>query len=506
MLRQLIRVFSFLAKELNEIRRQPRLILSLVLGPFLILLIFGVGFTGEQPRLQTILVVPPGQENDPRVQQLSDVVKQANFDVRDIVSDEQAAVQQMRASDGKIDVVEVLPPDVDQLFGRQEQSPIKVIYNEINPTQEAWIQYLTYVQVKELNTALLLSVVSGSQQQAGTVEQFVSTAQQDLKQIESGLSAAANPQVQSAVRRLRNNSGLILAGLALSSQSTANDSAQNSVQAIQRSLEQLDSAMQDGSVDEQRRHVRDINTRLEDVRAAASQVKTVPPQVLISPLLQQPQNLVQNKPNFIGFYAPGVLALLLQHIAVSLAALSLVREVLLGSTELFRVAPVGSMQIIVGKYIGFVLALSLVMAALVGLLVSNIPIPGTGWTFGLGVPFVGNWLDFTGTALLVMVASLGLGFLVSAVSRSESQAVQISMITLLAAVFFSGFFLPLDNFAPFAQWLANLLPVTHGVRAFQSIMLRGELPPLETYAWLGGIALVCFLLSWIIWRTNLRRG
>lgn len=505
MLKQLIRLLSFFAKELNEIRRQPRLVLSLVLGPFLILLLFGVGFTGEQPRLQTVLVVPPGQENNPQIKQLSDVISQANFDVVGIVSDEQAAVQQMQASGGAIDVVEVLPPDMDQLFGRQQQSPIKVIYNEINPTQEAWIQYLTYAQVKELNTALLVTVVSGSQQQAGTVEQFVSTAQQDLDQIETGLSAATNPQVQSAVRRLRNNSGLILAGLALSAQSTANDSAQSNVQAIQRSLEQLDQAMQNGTVDQQRRQVQEINQRLDEVRAAAAQVKTVPPEVLISPLLQQPQNLVQNPPNFIGYYAPGVLALLLQHIAVSMAALSLVREVLLGSTELFRVAPVGSMQIIIGKYLGFILVLSIVIAALFGLLVANVPIGNTGYTFGLGVPFAGNWLDFAGAALLVTVASLGLGFLISAVSQSESQAVQLSMISLLAAVFFSGFFLPLDNFAEFARWLANLLPVTHGVRAFQNIMLRGVLPPLETYLWLSGIALVCFLLSWIIWRTHLRR-
>ncbi len=425
MLRQLIRVLSFFAKELAEIRRQPRLVLSLVLGPFLILLLFGVGFTGEQPRLQTILVVPPGEENNERVKQLSDVISQANFDVIEITSDEQAAVQKMQAGNGAIDVVEVLPPDADQLFGRQEQSPIKIIYNEINPTQEAWIQYLTYVQVKELNTALLLTVVSGSQQQAGTIEQFVSTAQQDLDQIETGLSAASSPQVRSAVRRLRNNSGLILAGLALSAQSGANESAQSSVQAIQRSIEQLDQAMQNGTVDEQRRHVQEIDQQLEDVRAAAAQVKTVPPEVLISPLQEQPQNLVRNKPSFIGYYAPGVLALLLQHIAVSMAALSLVREVLLGSTELFRVAPVGSMQIIVGKYTGYILVIGIIMAALVGLLVANIPIGDSGWTFGLGVPFAGSWVDFAGAVLLMRVASLGLGFLISAVSRSESQAVQL---------------------------------------------------------------------------------
>jgi ABC-2 type transport system permease protein len=107
--------------------------------------------------------------------------------------------------------------------------------------------------------------------------------------------------------------------------------------------------------------------------------------------------------------------------------------------------------------------------------------------------------------LLVTVASLSLGFLISALSKSESQAVQLSMIALLAAVFFSGFFLPLQNFLSFVQWIAYLLPVTHGVRAFQDIMLLGRLPTDETLAWLGGIALVCFLLAWQLWRRNLKR-
>ena len=58
-------------------------------------------------------------------------------------------------------------------------------------------------------------------------------------------------------------------------------------------------------------------------------------------------------PSFTSFYAPGVLVLLLQHIAITLAALSMVRERLLGTIELFRVSPVRPGEIIAGKYIGF---------------------------------------------------------------------------------------------------------------------------------------------------------
>jgi ABC-2 type transport system permease protein len=107
--------------------------------------------------------------------------------------------------------------------------------------------------------------------------------------------------------------------------------------------------------------------------------------------------------------------------------------------------------------------------------------------------------------LLLTWASLGLGFLISALSKSESQAVQLSMIALLGSVFFSGFFLPLNNFIAYVRGVAYTLPVTHGVQAFQDIMLRGYQPSNATIAWLCGIALVCFVLAWLLWRRNLKR-
>ncbi|MEO5951207.1 MAG: hypothetical protein ABIQ44_01945, partial [Chloroflexia bacterium] len=59
LLRRLVRAGAFVGKELNEVRRQPRLVLSLILGPFLILLLFGIGYRGESGSLSGIFVVPP---------------------------------------------------------------------------------------------------------------------------------------------------------------------------------------------------------------------------------------------------------------------------------------------------------------------------------------------------------------------------------------------------------------------------------------------------------------
>src|SRR3954469_9801973 len=58
LIKRFIRAGAFVGKEVNEVRRQPRLVLSLILGPFLILLLFGVGYQGESGHLNGIFVAP----------------------------------------------------------------------------------------------------------------------------------------------------------------------------------------------------------------------------------------------------------------------------------------------------------------------------------------------------------------------------------------------------------------------------------------------------------------
>src|SRR5688500_19920217 len=108
----------------------------------------------------------------------------------------------------------------------------------------------------------------------------------------------------------------------------------------------------------------------------------------------------------------------------------MVRERLSGQMDRFRVAPVSSMELLVGKYVAYAV-LSLAVAGIVGALLVGV----------LGVPLLGGVLPFVGIVLLLTFASLGVGLLISLVADSERQAVQLSMLVLLASVFFSGFVL-----------------------------------------------------------------
>src|SRR5688572_28309825 len=96
--------------------------------------------------------------------------------------------------------------------------------------------------------------------------------------------------------------------------------------------------------------------------------------------------------------------------------------------------------------------------------------------FGLGVPMQGQWLNLAGVILLELFASLGIGFVISLLSKRDTQSVQFAMLMLLGSVLFSGFFTALYYFTAPVQALAYLLPVTYGIQLLQNVMLRGGAP------------------------------
>jgi ABC-2 type transport system permease protein len=104
----IIRISSFLRKEIFEVLRQPRLLLTLVFGPFLILLLFGIGYRNEPRSLRTLFVVQP---NSPMESEISKFATSLGPQLifAGVDTDEEAALQKLRR--GEVDVVAVSPPD-----------------------------------------------------------------------------------------------------------------------------------------------------------------------------------------------------------------------------------------------------------------------------------------------------------------------------------------------------------------------------------------------------------
>ena len=231
------------------------------------------------------------------------------------------------------------------------------------------------------------------------------------------------------------------------------------------------------------------------VEAGEAQAAAIPADVVAAPTESRLVNLAPNAPTVTSYFGPAVLALILQHLAVTLVSMSLVRERSSGVMELFRISPVSSAEVLAGKVLAYGI-LGFVVAGLTTILL----------VVGLGVPALADPGYLALAIGLLLLASLGLGLLIAVISDSERQAVQLSLLVLLASVFFSGFVLAIDEFTPPVRALAYALPVTHGIQLLQDFMLRGSTTHFWQIGALGVIAAVTLVAAWIVLRREMHRA
>ena len=191
------------------------------------------------------------------------------------------------------------------------------------------------------------------------------------------------------------------------------------------------------------------------------QVGDVDAAVLVQPF-DSDVDAVRDDVGVTDYYAPGAIVLLLQHLGITLGALTFVRDRRLGIVEIFQVAPLSRGPVVLGKLVSNLLLGGFVASALVAMVV-----------LALGVPLSGDVGELAGLLAAVLAASLAIGFLISLLSATDTQAVQWSMLLLLASLFFSGFFLSTDQLETPAKAVSWLLPSTWGIAGVQDVMLRG---------------------------------
>jgi ABC-2 type transport system permease protein len=492
--RQLIRVRAFFRKEVNELRRQPLLILSLIGGPLLVLLIFGASFHNSNPVLRTVIVLPPGGVPGVSREQIESLAG-TNFTIVDMTEDRASAEARLQA--GQIDVVQVLPTEVFEAVARGESPEILFQSNAIDPLVEGWTQYLAYAEVNEINKVLLTQQTVGAQERATQVEVRLGDANAQMGQLQDQLSQEQQAQIQSDLTELRQGLQVLERQLpavgALTENADQLDELRRRLVRLDTTLESILQAMKDGTIQQQVADVRAAQKDITQLRDVIQVFVSIPAAQIVSPVRQQFVNVRGGAYSAVVYYAPGVLALLVQHTAITLGALALVRERRMGAFEVLRVAPVNMMQLLIGKYLGYTLFIALSAAVLfVSLRL-------------IGIPLLGNLGLFVALLLFLTLASLGIGFLISTVSGSDSQAIQLAMITLLMAIFFSGLFISLDSFARPALAVSYIIPMTHGVAGFQRLMLRGLGPSPLTWLGLAAIAIVSFVLVVILTRRQFQR-
>lgn len=160
---------------------------------------------------------------------------------------------------------------------------------------------------------------------------------------------------------------------------------------------------------------------------------------------------------------PGVLAILITLISVLLSALNIVREKEMGTIEQLNVTPIKKWQFIVGKLFPFwVIGLfMLTLGLLVSVILFNLHIVGSLWLL-------------YGVVSIYLVAVLGLGFLISTISQTQTQAMFVTLFFAITFILLSGLFTPTDSMPEWARAINTINPVAYLVQIIRLVVLKGS--------------------------------
>jgi len=426
----LIRVSSFLGKEMTEIFRQPRLILTLVLGPFLIMFLFGLGYPDQNRTLRTTFVTadPAGFQKE-----MNAFTESFNSKIFDYVIESEKELALAKLALNQTDLVIIVPDIPFETIQNNQQAEFLVYHNEVDPIQIGYIQSVARILVDEVNRQILQSMAEQGQADSGSLQIDLETAIAKTQMLRQAVPAG---DVKTATQAA------------------------------------------------------DLEKDLTNVHENLATFRSLSSGILVSPFSAKVTGLSEVQVLTVtGFFAPAVIVLLLQHVSITFSSLSIVRETRSGIMELFRVAPIKAFETLVGKYLSYLFFETILAGVITALAV---------WL--LRIPILGSLQDYALAVVVLLFTSLGVGFFISLISQTDTQAVQYSMLLMLASIFFSGFFLDLRLMKAPITFIAWSLPATYGIRMLQDIMLRGSSVPLLLFLGVAGIGIVLFLINWILLR------
>ncbi len=486
-LRRVLQTGAFFRKESLDVLRQPLLLLTLVLGPFVIMAIFGIGYRETPESLKTLFVAPEGSPFAERVEEfageIGDYVEYAG-----LTSD--AVDAERRLLDDDVDVVITFPDQPLETVLGGDRASVTVTHTRLDPIEQTAISFAARLGVDEINSQVLAGIVQGGQDFAEPADVVFAAAESAVGTVETAFAASDPDQLGSALDDLAFQSDRLALSIdvaaSLSEQFVGDSESMADLQGplgeMSTRVEELRADPESITIDDVTA-VRSLLTTIDDNYA---QFTSVDPEVLVRPFESTVEVAVDGSGKVTDWYAPAAVILMLQQFGVAFGALSFVRERQLGIVDVYRVAPVNAFEALLGKYLSYLVIGGAIGGALLALVVGV-----------LDVPVAGSVGDLALVVGLTLFASIGLGFVISLVSSSDAQAVQYTMILLLASLFFSGFFLALGQLEGLAEYVSYLLPVSYGMQMLRDVMLRGSSPDTEVAVALGVYGVIAFGLALI---------
>lgn len=206
---------------------------------------------------------------------------------------------------------------------------------------------------------------------------------------------------------------------------------------------------------------------------------------LIQPVYVQTEIRYNPGLQYLSYVMPGVIGLTLQLLTVMLMAVSLPRERERGTLDQLLATPIARTELILGKLLPYFL-ISLVNVATILVVADR----------GFGVPVVRGLPLLVLLCALFVLTSLATGLLISAVSHSQFQAVQIAVFYVLPVFMLSGAYAPIEVIPDYIRPISYLFPLMYFSRAVRAVTLRGaDFPGI----WRDVVILAGFVLVFVYW-------
>ncbi len=165
----------------------------------------------------------------------------------------------------------------------------------------------------------------------------------------------------------------------------------------------------------------------------------------------------------IRFNIPGLIGVILQTVTLMLTSFSIVRERERGTMEQLIVTPITNMELMIGKIIPYVIIgfVDIVLALALS-------------TFWFRVPIAGSITLLLLFSIVFLFGALGVGLLISIISKSQLQEMQLSMFMIMPNLLLSGYMFPRAAMPDLIRGISNFLPLTYFINVLRGIILKGN--------------------------------
>ncbi len=170
---------------------------------------------------------------------------------------------------------------------------------------------------------------------------------------------------------------------------------------------------------------------------------------------------------------PGLMGVILTMTMVMMTSLAMTRERERGTMENLLATPLSPLEVMVGKIVPYIVIgyvqVSVILTA--GSLMFDVPMVGSLWLL-------------SAVMVLFIAANLAIGFTFSTLARNQLQAMQLTFFFFLPSMLLSGFMFPFRGMPVWAQYIGELMPLTHFLRIVRGIMLKGNsVSEIVPHAW-----------------------